>query len=201
MTDTTDDPVDDEVVRSGVSPVKIIVAALGVLLAAFVVLLAVSDPQVNDVTSNVVLGQAAPAISGTGYTGESFDLDDVLRENRELPLGEQTWVVVNFFGSWCVGCIQEHPDLIRFDEEGVACPTQLVGVTFADTERAVTDFFAQRGGEWPVLVGEGTSGAVIDYGVTSAPETVIIAPTGQVVQKFTGALTYEQLVEAIPCPA
>ena len=59
-------------------------------------------------------------------------------------------------------------------------------------------FFERLGGDWPVLVGE-TNSTVVDFGVTAPPETVIIAPSGLVVQKIVGKTTYEQLGELIPC--
>ncbi len=113
-------------------------------------------------------------------------------------------MVVNFFGSWCVGCIEEHDELVRFDTEGVLgsggseCSTRLVGVTFSDTAEKVEAFFEARGGDWPVLVGE-TNSMVVDFGVTAAPETAVVAPDGMVVAKFTGPLTYERLAEVIRC--
>ncbi len=156
---------------------------VGVLLALFVVLLASSDTQVGTSVNFEIVGQVAPDIAGTTLDGSTFDL----RAERG------NWVVVNFFASWCVGCRVEHPELVEFTErhrEPVADRpgVQLVAVMFGDTEAAARNFFSELGGDWPALVDRDAVGRIaIDYGVTAVPETLLIAPSGRVVQKWVGA--------------
>ncbi|MGI9621766.1 MAG: TlpA family protein disulfide reductase [Acidimicrobiales bacterium] len=182
--------------RSG-SPVRLVAGVVGIVVVAFIVLLATRDVQTNDPSDDIV-GQGAPPIEGTSYDGTSFDLEEVLAENRVSEVSDQEWVVVNFFASWCVPCRIEHPELVRFAAEGTSCPTRLVGVTFNDTPENVSEFFDELGGDWPVLVGD-TASMAIDYSVLTAPETFVIAPSGIVTAKFFGAVEYEQLAEQISC--
>lgn len=203
MTDIDPGVDDGPVAARSANTVRIAAGVVAVVIAVFVVLLATRDTAQNGPNFDIV-GAASPPVVGIGYDDTTFDLDQVLIDNRSLPAEEQTWVVVNFFASWCAPCEAEHPDLIRFDTEGVVrpdgteCSTELVGVTFGDTAANVEAFFDERGGDWPVLVGD-TNGMVVDFGVTSAPETVIVAPNGVVWQKITGQTSYDQLVEMIPC--
>lgn len=179
------------------SGIQVAAAVVGVVIVAFVVLLATRDTQQNE-PNTTVLGEPVPAFSGVSYDGTDFAIEDVLSANRGRGSADQEWVVVNFFASWCVPCEIEHPDLMRFDTEGVGCPSRLVGVTINDSRAGVEDFFERRGGEWPVLVGD-TNSIIIDFGVTAPPETIVVAPSGLVVQKFIGAVTYDQLAGAIQC--
>ncbi len=179
------------------SAVKLIAAVVGVLAVGFVVLLATRDAQRNGPNTDIV-GQPVPPVAGVSYDGNRFDIDEVLSANRELARAEQTWVVVNFFASWCAPCRAEHPDLIRFDDQGTSCPSRLVGVTFQDSAENVSSFFDTLGGDWPVLVGD-TASMVIDFGVLTAPETVVVAPSGLVTAKIIGETTYDQLSEVIEC--
>ncbi len=181
----------------GVTRIKVVSALLFLVAAGFAMFLATRNPYQNS-PSAAVLGEPVPAVAGVSYDGTIFDIDKVLVANRRLPPDEQEWVVINFFASWCVPCEIENPELIRFDEEGAACPTRLVGVTISDEEEAVAEFFEQRGGGWPVLVGD-TNRIIIDFGVTAPPETVVVAPSGLVVEKMIGAVTYDRLVGAIRC--
>jgi cytochrome c biogenesis protein CcmG/thiol:disulfide interchange protein DsbE len=103
-------------------------------------------------------------------------------------------VVVNFFASWCVPCVREHPELVAFAaaHEG---DVQVVSVVFDDDPGAVEAFFAREGGDWPVVVGD-TGRIALDFGVTGVPESYLVAPTGVVVAAFYG-VTQRLLDEAL----
>ncbi len=203
MTEHAVDEVDERLGGRRLSGLQITAALTAIVLVGFVLLLASGKVQRNGVNFDVV-GSPAPPVRGVSYQGTSFDLEDVLARNRTVPAEEQTWVVLNFFGSWCAECVVEHPALVEFDTEGVTsdgrrCSTQLVGVTFDDSPENVRTFFEVRGGDWPVLVSGEISAAVVRYGVTAAPETIVIAPSGIVVEKFAGAITYADLADRISC--
>jgi cytochrome c biogenesis protein CcmG/thiol:disulfide interchange protein DsbE len=106
---------------------------------------------------------------------------------------------VNFFATWCVPCIREHPELVEFAErhgpDGPGVPVQVISVAFDDNADAIASFFAQRGGDWPVLT-EGTGSIALDYGVRGVPESYLVSPAGQVVAVFYG-VTADALDEAI----
>ena len=79
------------------------------------------------------------------------------------------------------------------------CPTQLLGVAFNDEKADVDDFFERFGGDWPVIVGPETNQMALDFSVLTAPETYLIAPSGIVVLKVIGPVTYKRLAESITC--
>ena len=157
-------------------------------LGFLVLLLASSDSQRSESINFEVVGKVAPPINGVTLDGTTFDL------------GEQRgdWVVVNFFASWCVGCRVEHPELVAFTERHVDDGVQLVSVAFGDTEADARQFFEELGGSWPTLVAD-TGPIAIDYGVTAVPESLLVAPTGRVFQKWVSSrgVTAQQLDDAI----
>ena len=81
----------------------------------------------------------------------------------------------------------------------MVCPTQLLGVAFNDEEADVKDFFDRLGGGWPVVVGSETNQIALDFSVLTAPETFLIAPSGLIVLKVIGPVTYQRLSESISC--
>ena len=82
-------------------------------------------------------------MTGSTLSGGDFDID----QHR----GQ--WVLVNFFATWCPPCVEEHPELVEFSERNGES-VQLVSVAFDDTELdEVETFFADNGGDWPVITG------------------------------------------------
>lgn len=101
--------------------------------------------------------------------------------------------MLNLFATWCVPCQVEHPELIAFDEEHrTSGDAQVVSVVFGDSNEAVREFFATRGGEWPVM-GKEYSSIIVDLGATGVPETFIVAPNGMVVERILGGVTQQLL--------
>jgi len=146
---------------------------VGIVMVGLIGLLATRGT--NEPLSSKIVNQAAPPIAGETIAGETFDLANHRGE----------WVLVNFFATWCTECRIEHPELVKFAEEHAADPVQVVSVAFSDQSDAIREFFAQQGGDWPV-VASATGGIALDYGVTGVPETYIVAPSGLVVARLEG---------------
>lgn len=160
----------------------IVSAVIALVAIAFVVVLATREPATERRAKSPLIGKVAPALVGETLDGGSFDIDDHRDE----------FVVVNFFATWCPPCIEEHPELVAFDEaHRAAGDASVVSVVYNDRPDAVHDFFADRGGEWSVIADGGL--AAVDYGVVKVPETYLVAPGGVVVQKYTGGVTREMI--------
>jgi cytochrome c biogenesis protein CcmG/thiol:disulfide interchange protein DsbE len=170
--------------RGGRRRVGLIVSAVvAVVLVGFVAVLATREPATERRASSPLIGKVAPALTGETLDGGSFDIDD--HRGR--------WVLVNFFATWCQPCVQEHPELVRFEEAHAATgDAAVVSVVYDESDLGrVRDFFVERGGDWPVL-SDGLLPAV-DYGVVKVPESYLVAPNGVVVQKYTGGVTQDMI--------
>jgi len=159
--------------------VMTVAICFGILMAVFIVLLATSDASTGSLESREIEGQVAPLLSGPTITGETFALEDLRGQ----------WVLVNFFATWCPGCITEHPELVEFsrrrESDGAA---QVVSVVFDDSAANVEEFFLREGGAWPVIVDGSTAREfVVEFGVTAVPETYIISPSGRVELKIVSS--------------
>jgi cytochrome c biogenesis protein CcmG, thiol:disulfide interchange protein DsbE len=165
----------------------IVSGVVAVVLIAFVVVLATREPATERRARSPLIGKVAPALVAETLDGHQFDIDDHRGQ----------WVVVNFFATWCPPCVEEHPELVAFDEAHRAQgDAALVSVVYNDPDLAgVRDFFAERGGEWPVVTDNGVAAA--DYGVLKVPETYLVTPAGFVVQRYTGGVTQEMLEQDI----
>lgn len=170
--------------RSGPGTARVVTAVVAVVMVAFVVLLFVTDED-QDLRREVI-GQPVPAVQGTALDGTPVDVSAWAGQ----------WVVVNFFATWCIPCVQEHPELVAFSEAHADDPVQVVSVAFDDTPEEIEAFFDQRGGDWPVLA-EDTGPIALDFGVRAVPESYLVAPDGTVVDVFISGVTRQGLDEAI----
>ena len=186
-TDQPDDRVLDE--RGPVRTRTALVAAVvvGLLAAAFVAVLATRYPSTDKATQSPLLGRPAPGIVGETLDGGSYDLGDL----------RGRWVLVNFFATWCVPCRIEHPELVDFHERHAELgDAAVVSVLFDDAPDVARDFFAEEGGDWPVVVDP--DGAIgVAYGVARVPESFLVAPDGTVVQRLVGGITARELDELL----
>lgn len=189
MTDTEPTPAAPVVAlsRSGGRSALVISVVVGIVLAMLVVVLFTREPASERADTTRMVGRVAPAVEGPTIDGGTFSTAGL----------RGRWVLVNFFASWCVPCIQEHPELQAFDEEhrdlGDAV---LVSVTYDNDTDDAREFFDKRGGTWPVI--DDPDNAIgVAYGVAQVPETFVIAPNGVVVAWFGGGVTQAGLNEVI----
>ncbi|NLD75336.1 MAG: redoxin family protein [Acidimicrobiales bacterium] len=156
--------------------------AVGVVVALLVVLLATREPAADRKSTSQLIGQQAPAIGGEPLLGDPFDIGATDR-----------WVVVNFFASWCVPCVEEHPELVAFSEEHAETgDARVVSVVYSDKEEDVLDFFGRFGGDWTVFDSD-QGRTALDWGVARVPESYLVAPTGVVVAWFVSGVTQTEL--------
>jgi cytochrome c biogenesis protein CcmG/thiol:disulfide interchange protein DsbE len=157
-----------------------VAGAVGVVLAMFLVILVLANSGEVNVARSPLLGKPAPEVNSTIIDGGDFSL-----ERRK-----GSWLVLNFFNSTCVPCIQEHPLLISFADAQKTSddPVEMYTVVNDDNDNAVRAFFRANGGDWPKIRDD--DGAIsVAFGVSKVPESWIIDPNGFVRLRILGAVT------------
>jgi cytochrome c biogenesis protein CcmG/thiol:disulfide interchange protein DsbE len=160
--------------------------AVAVVIAALIAVLATRDPATDRTNDSPLIGHIAPAV-----VGDTIATTDDAPPHFDLDLQRGQWVVVNFFATWCVPCIREHPELIEFEERHAeAGDASVVSVVFDDEASDVVDFFREHGGDWPVVDGEAV---ILDWAVAAVPESFIVDPDGRVAARVTGGVSADGL--------
>ena len=155
-------------------------AKLWLPLAAFAVLLAVVGFRIGKTEEPLpspLIGKPLPAFSLPLLEGEGRLASAGLKGRA---------VLVNVFGSWCVACVEEHPVLLE-----AAKTAEIVGIAWRDKPADTRAWLARRGNPYRAVGLDPDSRAVLDLGVTGAPETFVVAPDGRVAYKLTGVMTPE----------
>lgn len=96
-------------------------------------------------------------------------------------------LLLNFFASWCMPCLVEHPSLLALRREGLP----LWGIAYKDKPEAARAFLARHGSPYARVALDEPGRAGIDWGVTGVPETFLIDGTGVIRWRYPGPLTPE----------
>jgi thiol-disulfide isomerase/thioredoxin len=114
----------------------------------------------------------------------------------DLAAQRGTWVVVNYWATWCSPCIKEIPDLSAFD--AARDDVKVIGLAFEEIERADLEaFLAKHPAGYPIAVVD-VYDPPKDFDVPRGlPTTYLVAPDGTLAQRFIGPVTSQQLARAI----
>ena len=102
-----------------------------------------------------------------------------------------TPVVLNFFGSWCVPCKKEMPDLQKVHTE-LGSKVTFVGLAVRDTTKDASSFVKQSGATYDI--GRDPAGKLFsELGGINMPTTFFISASGRVVGAHPGAVSASDL--------
>jgi cytochrome c biogenesis protein CcmG/thiol:disulfide interchange protein DsbE len=124
-----------------------------------------------------LVGKAAPEFS----LPQLHDQEKVISSN---DLKGQVWLL-NFWASWCGGCKDEHPVLIRLAQSGVV---PIYGMDYKDERREAVAWLKEWGNPYQIVAVDQSGRVGINYGVYGVPETYVIDKAGVIRYKQIGPL-------------
>jgi cytochrome c biogenesis protein CcmG/thiol:disulfide interchange protein DsbE len=143
--------------------------------------------------------QRDPTIVPSPFIGKpapQFDLPslvDPAQRVRTADFAGQVWVL-NVWGTWCAGCLQEHPSLLALQAQG---GVPIVGLDWKDDPQAARRWLQERGDPYVATAVDADGRAAIDWGVYGAPETFVVDKRGIVRHKHTGPLLAADLEHSL----
>ena len=117
-----------------------------------------------------------------------------LIEEDKIQL-ETDFLIINYWASWCLECIEEHELLISL-AESKKLEGKVVMVSFQDNIENSIEFLNNYGYGNIVYAIDNESKLAIDSGVFGIPETHIIID-GEIVKKFIGPLNLSNVEEIV----
>jgi cytochrome c biogenesis protein CcmG, thiol:disulfide interchange protein DsbE len=109
-----------------------------------------------------------------------------VKMSKESLLGKP--YLVNFWGSWCVTCRAEHPVVTQLAKLN---KVYIVGVNFRDEQADALAWLQRWGNPYDVTLVDYDARTSIDFGVYAAPESFLVDPSGTIVFKQLGQLTWD----------
>jgi cytochrome c biogenesis protein CcmG, thiol:disulfide interchange protein DsbE len=179
--------------RRGPRPLLWPLAIFAILALLFAFALRSGDPSK---LPSALIGKRVPEISFAALDGLKDGKEPVGGfAAAELASGKVT--VVNFWASWCVPCVQEHPVLSTLKQR---TGTPIFGVNYKDETSQARRFLGRYGNPFTAVGVDADGRGAIEWGVYGMPETFIINGRGEIVYKHVGPITAESL-EAKLIPA
>ena len=160
--------------------VAIVVVVLGVVLA-----LNVGADPAQDAKQSPFLGKQVPAFNLPQLTGGAISKQSIAGKS----------VIINFWNTWCVPCVQELPELRAFYAEHATDPDfVMIGIVrdqqySDDTVRA---YVKKNGMDWTVAFDPGSQ-AALDFATRGQPETIAVSPQGVVAASKYGPMSNADL--------
>ncbi len=122
-----------------------------------------------------------------------FALQDVDGQQHHLADYRGQWVVLNYWASWCPPCRTEIPDLISFHEQND--DVTLIGINQdrinnVQLKQLIDDYAIPYPVYADVQENQRISNILL---VDALPASYFINPDGQVMDKYLGLISYDQL--------
>jgi len=136
-------------------------------------------PEIGVVASPLV-GKPAP----------QFSLPSLADASQKISSSELRgrWYIVNFWGTWCYACKEEHSTLLAIRK---AALVPLVGFDWRDEPDDARQWLTQLGDPYQSVAVDSDGREAVEWGVMQAPESFLVNPRGIIVYKCTGELTPE----------
>ncbi|WP_322819451.1 TlpA disulfide reductase family protein [Tepidiforma sp.] len=131
-----------------------------------------------------------------GRAAPNFRLASLDGPPRSLDQFRGSYVLLNFWASWCGPCRAETPDLQDFYSRNLDRGIVVIGINQQEDAATARQFTAQFGVTYPILLD--SSGAVSQAyatGIGGLPRTYLVSPDGIVERIYLGRITFEQLRE------
>ncbi len=156
---------------------------------------AVSEPAAAATTPDPAV-EAAPAAPADAPTHPTLVVETLDHGSFDLQSKRGSWVVVNFWATWCKPCLKEIPDFSAFD--AARDDVSVIGLAYEEIEpEAMRAFLVKHPAGYPIALLDVYSPPADFATPRGLPMTYLIAPDGTVADRFLGPVTSQELAAAI----
>ncbi|MCH9852765.1 MAG: DsbE family thiol:disulfide interchange protein [Alphaproteobacteria bacterium] len=134
---------------------------------------------------SALIGQKIPEFTAQTLEGDAISDEDLL--------GDEV-MIINFFASWCVPCLAEHPILRTLQETH---NLTIHGIAWRDNALATQQWLDKYGRVFEHVIIDEQQNIGLDFGVYGIPETFIVDKYGIIRYRWAGVLTEQLLKDEI----
>ncbi len=129
----------------------------------------------------------SPLINKSAPDFQLQQLSEPAKSFSAKEMRGKVWLL-NFWGTWCVACREEHPVLVKYSKTNTV---PIYGVDYKDDRAAAIQLLAEEGNPYTLTLSDPEGRTSIDYGVYGAPESYLIDKNGVIRFKQIGPITDE----------
>lgn len=120
-----------------------------------------------------------------GLEAPQFTLNDLSGNPLALSSLRGKYVILDFWGSWCVWCIKGFPKMKEYYAKYPG-KFEILGIDCNDTEDKWKEAVKKHELPWLHVYCPRGSALLSDYGITGFPTKIIIGPDGKIVKTIVG---------------
>ena len=161
-------------------------AAFAVLAALLLAGVLMNSGKDNSAIDSPLIGKPLPAFAlpVLGQRGRVLTRKDVLGQ----PF------LLNVWGSWCVNCRDEHPQLIALAQRR---RIRIFGYDYKDAPDEARRWLETYGNPYAAVLADEDGQAALDFGIYGAPETFLVDAGGTIRWKHVGPITDEVMQDEL----
>lgn len=120
-----------------------------------------------------------------GKMAPDFTLKDINGNDLSLSSLRGKYLILDFWGSWCIWCIKGFPELKKYYEK-YQDRLEVLGVDCSDTEEKWKAAVEKHELKWKHVYNPNDSKVPEMYAITGFPTKIIIDPEGKIVKTVVG---------------
>ena len=129
--------------------------------------------------------EAALKNVGEGKMAPDFTLKSIDGTDLSLSSLRGKYVILDFWGSWCIWCIKGFPEMKTYYEK-YSDRMEILGVDCSDTEEKWKAAVAKHELKWKHVYNPKDSKIPEMYAITGFPTKIVIDPEGKIVKTVVG---------------
>lgn len=143
------------------------------------------QPIVDNMVQRAEREEQAAKKQAAGVMAPDFTLNDINGKPLALSSLRGKYVVLDFWGSWCVWCIKGIPEMKNYYAKYQG-KFEILGIDCNDPEAKWKEAVKKYELPWLHVYNPKNSSVLADYGVQGFPTKIIVGPDGKIVKTVVG---------------
>lgn len=129
--------------------------------------------------------EKAQKVQAAGQVAPDFTLTDINGQKLSLSDFKGKYVLLDFWGSWCIWCIKGFPQMKEYYNKYKG-KYEILGIDCNDTQEKWKEAVAKYELPWKHVYNDKDSKVLSDYAIQGFPTKILVGPDGKIVKTIVG---------------